>query len=128
MKKNVLIIAYKLVIIINCLQAGNYHHYNSKNRCLTSCLFNDLDEKFSINITHTNQIERCRVTNEDKYYYEEDKILINIKCPLLYSENSFKCLYNCDGGRVLPNGVCTTACPSEYPYYNNESIIMCQKQ
>ena len=105
----------------NCLQAGNYHHYNSDNRCLTSCLFNDLDEKFSIEITGNNQIERCRETNEDKYYYEEDKILLNTKCPLLYSVNSFKCLYNCDGGKVLPNDVCTTACPSEYPYYNNES-------
>ena len=106
----------------NCLQAGNYHHYNSDNRCLTSCLFNDLDEKFSIEITGNNQIERCRETNEDKYYYEEDKILLNTKCRLFYSQNSLKCLYNCDGGRVLPNDVCTTDCPSEYPYYNNVSI------
>jgi hypothetical protein len=111
----------------NCLQAGNYHYYNSNHRCLTSCLFNDLSEYFSIQLENNNQIFSCRTTNEDKYYYEEDKIILKSKCELLYSETSLQCLYNCDGGRVLPNNVCASACPLEYPYYNNISTTVNSK-
>ena len=104
----------------DCLKAGsNYKFYNSDHRCLTSCLY-DPQEQFSYKFIDKPQ--RCRKTNEDKYYYEEDKIITDIKCELFSSDNPLKCVYNCDGRKVLPNNTCTSNCPPEYPYYNYEKL------
>ena len=107
------------------VEGDNYYYYNNNQRCLTSCLYNDLPEKFSyLNTSDVFEKEKCRLTNENKYYYEEDKIIRTDPCELFSPEDSFKCLYNCDGGKVLPNGTCTTECPPEYPYYENLTITI----
>ena len=107
----------------NCLSAGsNYHFYNSDNRCLTSCLYNNKNEKFSYQFG--TKPERCRKDNENKYYYEEDKIIRSSPCYLFSSEDPLKCIYNCDGRKVLPNNTCTLNCPSEYPYFQKEELTI----
>ena len=101
-----------------------YYYYEEKdNRCYTSCILNEEDNKFSIENNGGNYHQKClnKCPDQYPYYYKEDNFcLSNCGDKGFIKFNTYECVHQCEENEVLVyNKYCKSndsLCPKEEPF------------
>ena len=95
-----------------------YYYYDPRNNeCLETCIGSGLE--FAYPATNT-EAKPCLISNDNKCYYENDKLLID-SCDLYKAPGSKICVLSCQSNEKVNNHVCTNGCPSATPYINENN-------
>jgi len=95
-----------------------FFYYDPRNKeCLETCIGSGLE--FAYKATDTAQ--SCLISNGEKYYFENDKLLID-SCTLYKAPGSKICVSSCQPNEKINNNhECSNGCPSTAPYINENN-------
>ena len=83
------------------------------NECLETCLGSGLEFAYPAD----SEPKSCLISNDDKCYFENDKLLKECNCDLYKAPNSKICVSSCQPNeKINSNGQCSNGCPSASPY------------